>query len=83
MRETYRHATKQCEHPEIEIDLATGKRWCTSCHRLVLDSDPVEFADPPRRSIRTLFEIRGRTWFMIGVGAAFGVAVYVLLRVLP
>jgi len=73
---------KRCEHPELLLDLATGERRCTSCHRLVHDDDPVEFADPLRGSLRTLFEVRRRSWFIVGVGTLLGAAIYALLRVL-
>ncbi len=76
-----RVAKKRCEHREIELDLATGERRCTMCHRLVLDDDPVELPDPLRGSLRTLFEVRGRAWFMLGVGAVVGSLIYLLLRV--
>lgn len=73
---------ERCQHPELLLDLATGERRCTACNELVHDDDPVEYPDPLRGSLRTLFEVRGRTWFIIGVGALCGAAIYLLLRVL-
>lgn len=72
----------RCEHLEINLDLGTGERRCTSCGELLpygAETPP----PPPRGSLRTLFEVRGRSWFMVGVGLLLGVAAYLLIRVLP
>jgi hypothetical protein len=52
----------RCEHPEILIDMLTHERRCTSCGKLV--------AEGGRRSMRTLFEVRGMTWLVALVGCA-------------
>ncbi len=73
----------QCRHRHWELELATGQRRCLSCGMVLGSEDTDTERPPPRRSVRTLFELRGRVWFVVGVGALFGAAIYVVLRVLP